>query len=465
MKRAIQSLAQVLLAVCCLAGCSRNEPISSANLPRTTDVCVVEAKQAVLFYEYEKAVKLCDEALRISPDHIGALLTRGDVWGRLAMCVDPRIVPNRPKVEEENAHRDYTRARTIATKGSSLEAIAAVHCGIGTRMLLGREIGEQELQEAIKHCDAVIAQRPDDVDCLAARSFAIWDLSNPTEFSDSSPEFADLARAIELAPERLVFREKLFTYYKYAGDFEEATKVADEIARRFPDHPNGFSLRCECLELKGEFIQALEAANKAAARMKSKPLAFQRNLAKTLARAGKLEKAIEIQLDVATARPDDAENHFLLAQFYADVGNFREALKSTKEFERRAPGASSDAMSLVRMIEKRTTLNQLDKWSNGGPYNRWSEPTPQQAMANVAHRLQTEPPNARLFIDCGVEYYRVNDFEEALSCFSRAIALEPQNAEAHGRRGVTFNHLQQKAKAREDFLKACRLDVDTHSRR
>ena len=58
MKRAIQSLAQALLAVCCLAGCSRNEPISSANLPRAADACVVEAKQAVVFYEYEKALKL-----------------------------------------------------------------------------------------------------------------------------------------------------------------------------------------------------------------------------------------------------------------------------------------------------------------------------------------------------------------------------------------------------------------------
>ncbi len=79
-------------------------------------------------------------------------------------------------------------------------------------------------------------------------------------------------------------------------------------------------------------------------------------------------------------------------------------------------------------------------------------------MAVVQNRMDSEQPSAQLYVDCGVECFRVGNFDDAIALFDRAIQLDPQNSEAHGRRGVTFHHLKQLEKAREDLLQACQLD-------
>jgi tetratricopeptide (TPR) repeat protein len=154
-----------------------------------------------------------------------------------------------------------------------------------------------------------------------------------------------------------------------------------------------------------------------------------------------------------------------LAYAYGDADNFREAYKTATEFQRRAPSDSISARRLIIDIEKKNAQFQFKKWNIGGTYNRWSKPTPEQALANVQQQLRERQPTADLLTRCGVEYYRLGQFEEAITLFDRATELNPQNAEAYGRRGVTFSRLQQREQANADFLKACQLDVDTNLRR
>ena len=518
MQRAIQSLARTaLLAGCCLAGCSRDQPphsnVSSSpvspqtsdasavelkqgfdqttkerslqdgnrplrvppahvatlaasrnelssptNLPRTADACVAEAKEADNLLEYETALRLCDEALRISPDNPEALIQRGLAWAHIAeeTAFNERFVPERQRIEWENALRDFTHAANVAPEGSSLAAAAAYYCSAAT--MIEHAYSQQQLQEVVKLCDAVLAQDPEDIEVLLCRG----ELKLRMRITD--PEgLADMVRAVELDPERLTSQRRLSAVYHGLGDTKNVAKIADEMLRRFPDSPWGFTTQFAAFSRLGKYDQALEAAIRANSVSKSKSVKWVR--CDALRNAGENEDAIACLLELQKAEPESVKIYHYLAETYAASGNFLAAHKMAKEFQHRVSNANIASRQLAVMIEQGIATSQRKKWSIGGPYNRWSDPTPADAMKNVAHRLQTEPPNARLFIDCGIEYYRVEDFEEALSCFSRAIDLEPQNAEAHGRRGVTFNHLQQKAKAGEDFLKACRLDVDTHSRR
>ncbi|HLG41876.1 MAG TPA: tetratricopeptide repeat protein, partial [Planctomycetota bacterium] len=63
----------------------------------------------------------------------------------------------------------------------------------------------------------------------------------------------------------------------------------------------------------------------------------------------------------------------------------------------------------------------------------------------------------------GDEAYRRGDYQRAVDLFSRAIALDPQQADAYHRRGWARAHLGDLEGELSDWTRAIELDPSLHS--
>ena len=77
-----------------------------------------------------------------------------------------------------------------------------------------------------------------------------------------------------------------------------------------------------------------------------------------------------------------------------------------------------------------------------------------QAIACFDKALAIEPSFAEAYCNRGTAYYEKGQYDPAISDFSRAIEINPDSAEAYYNRAVAYYHKKQYDKARRDVQEA-----------
>ena len=85
---------------------------------------------------------------------------------------------------------------------------------------------------------------------------------------------------------------------------------------------------------------------------------------------------------------------------------------------------------------------------------------PKRVMPEFEIRTTKEQIDAINYNKIGDEYYFKNDFNKAIEYYTKAIEVDPDNAEYYCNRGVSYNWLKEYEKAIEDKSKAIELDPD-----
>ena len=70
---------------------------------------------------------------------------------------------------------------------------------------------------------------------------------------------------------------------------------------------------------------------------------------------------------------------------------------------------------------------------------------------------------ARTYVDKGVQYFALGQYEKAIKSYDKAIRLNPKTANAYNKRGVAYQSLGQYDKAIQDYDEAIRLDPENAS--
>ena len=69
-------------------------------------------------------------------------------------------------------------------------------------------------------------------------------------------------------------------------------------------------------------------------------------------------------------------------------------------------------------------------------------------------------PDASFYFDRALNYERVDDYENAIQDYDRAIQLDPNFATAYNNRSDAYYNLGKYAEADADKAKACSLDAN-----
>ncbi len=73
--------------------------------------------------------------------------------------------------------------------------------------------------------------------------------------------------------------------------------------------------------------------------------------------------------------------------------------------------------------------------------------------------------NFEIYYSRGLAYYKIGQYDEAISDFTEALKLKPKHADIYYSRGLAYNKIGQYDKAISDFTEAIKLKSkadDTH---
>ncbi|ALB43255.1 hypothetical protein AA650_24905 [Anabaena sp. WA102] len=224
------------------------------------------------------------------------------------------------------------------------------------------------------------------------------------------------------------------------------------------------------LRRPSEAIQAFEEA------IKQKPkfihLAYY-GKGLTLASSGKYPEAIAALQQAVNSKPDFVHAWKKLSAIYPESKQLDKALVAINKAIQLQPNnpnlynqkyAVLD--SLKRYAEAEVAINAAIKLSPRavfyfnrgvvyGEQKKW-----ELALADYSKAIAINPDNADAYINRGVVYNEQKKWELALADYSKAIAINPDNADAYINRGVVYGEQKKWELALSDYNKAIAINPD-----
>lgn len=102
---------------------------------------------------------------------------------------------------------------------------------------------------------------------------------------------------------------------------------------------------------------------------------------------------------------------------------------------------SEEAAARIRAVERQVQLEPANAaaWTQLGNLY-YDTKQPQKAIAAYGRSLSLRPDDPNVLTDQGVMYRKLGDFDKALECFNKAIALDPAHIIAQFNKSIVLEH-------------------------
>jgi tetratricopeptide (TPR) repeat protein len=333
-----------------------------------------------------EAASCCERVLATEPDHAGALHLLAKATGR--------------RGDAAAALSLFHRAATLRPGDAAIPYDAA--------MLLARH---DRLEEARAALDAALALQPDHAGALLNRAVALHRL----------------------------------------GRLPEALAGHDALLRLHPGSAAGWSARAAVLEAMHRLPAAIASEARAVA-LRPGDAAAQTRLAGLLGRAGDAQAALvhfELALKLAPQHPAARVGRALLLQSawrHEDALQDLDAALAVAPQDQAALQARATSLSaLGRWAEASACRAQLLQACDRAVAERPADPEPRRRRANLFYQLDRfedaladidamqphRPDTAQALSERGGVLFALRQGKEALDCYAKALALQPQMPRAH----------------------------------
>ncbi len=330
--------------------------------PRTAspDKAIEQAIRLLAANRLDEAGRLCQQVLKASPHHGGALHAQGLVY------LKSRLLPQAVEAFQEAISRQPSNPQFHANLGEALrrskrldEALAAfqrafvllpeflnAHLGIGNTL---RDL--KRLPEAMAQFRVAVA-----IDPRFAEGYHYLGLTLK-EAGDAPGALAVLRKAVALKKNYTEAELSLGNALEDMGKYEEAAQVFQGLLAHDPGHAGALNNLGNIYRLLGKMKEASECYSKVLAKDPSNAQA-RYNLSRT-GKSGEKDKGSVDEIAAMLAQPDltDAEKvplHFSLGKIYDDLSDYGQAFHHFMEgnrLDQRQPGYDGAAHeALVQRI-------------------------------------------------------------------------------------------------------------------
>lgn len=203
------------------------------------------------------------------------------------------------------------------------------------------------------------------------------------------------------------------------------------------------------LGLNGKYYEAIEELSRAVAEDLDHIVAHT-SLGVAFHRVGEDDRARACYDDALKIDPNYPEAHYFRANLLYSQGNVREAI-----------AGYTIAIGLEpELIEAHRKPNPQDRLTDYSP-----APAEMYWIAKPAHRilelnrlLASNPGQANLFKERAANYYRLWNYEQAITDHSSALAIQPDDGGTLHSRGLAYEQLGQFDRALDDYQQAIAVD-------
>ncbi|MCH8064091.1 MAG: tetratricopeptide repeat protein [Chloroflexi bacterium] len=89
----------------------------------------------------------------------------------------------------------------------------------------------------------------------------------------------------------------------------------------------------------------------------------------------------------------------------------------------------------------------------------------EQAIKDFSKAISSDPDYGEAYVQRAASYYNLSEFQDAVSDYDAAIEHFPMNAEAYFGRAIAFARLGRRREAENDFEKASGLGLSADLKR
>lgn len=190
---------------------------------------------------------------------------------------------------------------------------------------------------------------------------------------------------------------------------------------------------------------------------------------------GNSEQAIAVLKESLTAKTENPQNYFLLAQLYEDQREYKKSLEVLMTAEKKYPknpqvyfyiGSIQDKMNLkkdmITSMKKVLELDQEHVQAMNYLAFSWAEMNQELDNAEKLARLAaTKEKNDAFILDTlGWVLYKKGQYKEAMAVLEKAHDIQPTVGIISEHLGDVYTKQQKYDKARELFLKASEAETD-----
>lgn len=223
-------------------------------------------------------------------------------------------------------------------------------------------------------------------------------------------------------------------------DYYGAIKTLNNAIRIDPNNPNTYKQRAKAKNAIKEYNSALEDAHKSININKYFDAETYLILGRIYINMKEYENALGYINNAININPGYHEARNLKAMVYFFQGEYKEALNDIdKALEENAEYGDFH-------FTKGLILTYSEKYSRAiGNFNKALE------LSNTTNRFM-------VYLNRGICYLNLLNYEKALKDFNEAIALEPYNASAYHSRGRAYYEMEAYDAALNDFNKSIQID-------
>lgn len=154
-----------------------------------------------------------------------------------------------------------------------------------------------------------------------------------------------------------------------------------------------------------------------------------------------------------------------------------ESLKDDENTESKSNQSENDFMLEIEKLvnrfssleKEREESNQMTAWDYRRQGNRYYELNQyENAIKCYTNAINTQPNNAQFYYDRGASYIKLEEYTKAVDDYTKSIELNERFSGAYNNRGYTYNILNEYSKAIADYNRAIELDpnhAETYSNR
>ena len=267
---------------------------------------------------------------------------------------------------------------------------------------------------------------------------------------DFAGAIADFTKTIELDPESkysaLAYRKRGDAYFQ----LDDAGKAANDYKKAIqldPKHAGRYSR----IQPFAEYTKAIEL-DPANANAYFERAAAYSDIGDFDSSAADFTKAVELD-------PANAQAYYGRGSAYAANGDFDSA---AADFTKTIELKPDDAQAYYRRGKARAAKGDDD--SAVADYAKAVDldpnmSIPELVMAKRTKDIERDPNNAKAYRCRALAYFRQGDFDSAAADYTKAIELNPDDAEAYYGRGSAYAEKGDLDSARKDYTKALELNM------
>jgi tetratricopeptide (TPR) repeat protein len=223
--------------------------------------------------------------------------------------------------------------------------------------------------------------------------------------------------------------------YEKLGRPLEASVAFRRALELRPGYDRARARLCPALVAAEQYWDGVEACNRAI-RFDRKDPELYLQYGRAFAGAGLYDQAAEAFRLAIKFKPESAEYHLALGLAYDRLGEYRDALDALERAARLAPGLQRARAEYGRVTSELSDLERdlgsvegYDRLMNvGHAYRLKGWYSKAVAVYTLAARQRPRDAETRYYL--GLSYYSMNQYHRALDSYRRALALDPQMAEA-----------------------------------